>query len=262
MMTKFIGIISAKGGVGKTTTAINLASAMDFFRRNVIALDANFANPDMGIHLGVPRTDKNLHSALKGKHNIRESVYRHPTGIRIIPGDISYKEGREAKTKNLMNVIYDLMGTAETVIIDSTPGFGQDARTVIRVSDYVLIITTPDLVSVTGSLKLVRLAEELEKKVFGVVVNRQKGEDYEMKTENISEFLGKPIIGIIPEDREISSSLQRNTPSIVSDPNSPASVSYKKLASMLIGTKYVEQLEEKEKVSAFSDIMDRLGFSS
>jgi MinD-like ATPase involved in chromosome partitioning or flagellar assembly len=259
-MTKFIGIISAKGGVGKTTTTINLTSALDFFKRSAIALDANFSNPDLGIHLGFPRAEKNLHSALKGKHSIRESIYRHPSGIRIIPGDISYREGKEAEMGNLMDVIYKLAGTAEAVLIDSTPGFGQDVRSVIRVSDSLIIITTPDLVSATGSLKLVKLAGELGKHVMGVVVNRHTGEDYEMSIENIAEFIGRPVIGIIPEDREISSTLRHNNPSLVSDPNSAASTSYKKLAGILIGRRYVDQVEEKEKGSAFADIMERLGF--
>ena len=259
-MTKFIGLISAKGGVGKTTTTINLTSALHFFKRNVIALDANFANPDLGIHLGVPNVTKNLHTSLKKKHSIRDSVYKHPSGIKIIPGSVSYKEGRTAARDNLLSVIYELFGTTEAVIIDSTPGLGRDAEAVIHASDCLLIVTTPDMCAVTGSLKMVKLAHELEKEVLGIIVNRKRHDDYEMSEQNIAEFLGKPVIGVIPEEDEIRNSLQTNHPLVISNPNNVASIAFKKIAGILIGEKYMDNVEMDEEDSMFNVTLKRLGF--
>ncbi len=260
-MTKFIGIVSAKGGVGKTTTTINLTSALSFLRRDIIALDANFANPDLGIHLGIAGMEKNMHSALRGKDKIKDCIYRHPSGIKVIPGSLSYREARQAQRKNLITVIYELVGSAEAVIIDSTPGMGRDSQEVIKASDYLIIVSTPDICSVTDSLKMIRLAEELNTKVLGIVINKKREEGYEMSEANIAEFLKQPVIGVIPDDNQIRYSLKTNTPLINVDPNSVTAGSYKKLAATLIGEKYSENIEQKEETSMFRQILRNLGLS-
>ena len=64
-MTRFIAIASGKGGTGKTTTAINLGTAMTEFGREVIVLDANVSKPNVSLHLGTPKLKFTLHDALK-----------------------------------------------------------------------------------------------------------------------------------------------------------------------------------------------------
>jgi MinD-like ATPase involved in chromosome partitioning or flagellar assembly len=53
-MKKIIVITSGKGGVGKTTTAINLGAAINYFGRNVLVIDGNLTTPNVGIHLNSP----------------------------------------------------------------------------------------------------------------------------------------------------------------------------------------------------------------
>ena len=53
-MSKIIAIVSGKGGVGKTTSAINLGVALNKFGKNVVVVDANLTTPNIGLHLGAP----------------------------------------------------------------------------------------------------------------------------------------------------------------------------------------------------------------
>lgn len=261
-MTKFIGVMSVKGGVGKTTTSINLSYALDWFRRDVILLDANFANPDVGMHLGKPYAEKTIHSALKGKHHISESIYRHPSGLKIIPGHMSYHEAKKTQRENLMNVILDLSGSCEAVIVDSTPGIGAEAKAVIKAVDYVLIVTTPDLCSVANSIKMAHMAKEYNKDILGIIVNKVTGDYTELDIENIETMIGSKVIGVIPEDHKIRTSLHHKNPVISMHPDSPAATSYKKLAAILIGEKYADNLaaEEAKKETQFKKIMKKIGF--
>ncbi|MBN2458076.1 cell division ATPase MinD [Candidatus Woesearchaeota archaeon] len=245
-MTKFVAVVSAKGGVGKTSTTINVSSALEWFRRDVIAMDANFANPDIGIHLGAELMDKTIHSALRGMHHIRESIYLHPSGIKIIPGSISYDEARKVKRDNLGNIILDLVGSAEIVIVDSTPGLGEDATSVIKAVDYVLIVTTPDLCSVSNSIKMVNLAREFGKMILGIVVNRVEGHEYELDLDNIEMLLGNRVVAVIPEDKNIKDSFHKKNPVVFIHPKSPSSDAFKRLASELIGERYVKLAKKEE----------------
>ncbi|MFW6013742.1 MAG: P-loop NTPase [Candidatus Nanoarchaeia archaeon] len=259
-MTKFVAVVSAKGGVGKTTTTINLSSALDWFKRDVIVLDANFTNPDVGIYLGAPFKEKTFHTALKGNHHIKESIYRHPSGLKIISGNISFKEAVRARRENIVDVIQGLTNLSEIVLIDSSPGIGGDCRAVLKAVDYVLVITTPDVCSVANTIKIINLAKEYNKQILGIVVNKHRGEEYELDTNNIQTMTGQKVIGIIPQDSSVRLSMHNKNPLLITHPEGEASIGFKKLASQLIGEQYVVNIEKEPQKTNFKDIIRRFGF--
>jgi len=67
MIKKIIVITSGKGGVGKTTTAINLGAAINYFGKNVLIVDGNLTTPNIGIHLNSPETPITLNHVLSKK---------------------------------------------------------------------------------------------------------------------------------------------------------------------------------------------------
>ena len=83
-MKKIIVIASGKGGVGKTTTAINLAAALNHFGKKVLIIDANLTTPNVGIHLNSPEVPVNLNHVLNGEATALEAVYEHDSGINVI----------------------------------------------------------------------------------------------------------------------------------------------------------------------------------
>src|SRR3989338_4734544 len=91
-MTKFIAIASGKGGVGKTTTALNLGTALSNFGKDVVVVDANLSTPHISLHLGSPKLRVTLNDSLKGIVNIKDTAYLHPSGVRIIPSSIALEE--------------------------------------------------------------------------------------------------------------------------------------------------------------------------
>src|SRR3989344_437446 len=91
-MAKIITIASGKGGVGKTTTAINLAAALNSFGKDVIIVDANLTTPNVGLHFGAPIVPISLNHVLSGKAKVIDALYEHKSGTKIMPSSLSVKE--------------------------------------------------------------------------------------------------------------------------------------------------------------------------
>lgn len=258
-MTKFVVIASGKGGVGKTTTAINLGTALSNFGREVIVLDANLSTPSIGIHLGAPNVPITLQDVFEGKNHVRDSTYLHPSGLKIILSSIALDSYKEEHLEKLKETINDLEGASEVVIIDAAAGLGREAKSAISISDEAIIVTTPELPSVTDALKTIHICERMNTKVIGIVVTKFNNDNLDLSLKNIETILEKPIIGVIPLDAAIKKSLYLKNPVNYTHPNSKSAIAYKKLAAKLIGDKYVESVEEDE--SLYKYVLRRLGLN-
>src|SRR3990167_9554362 len=103
-MAKLITITSGKGGVGKTTTAINIGAAINQFGKEVIIVDANLTTPNVGLHLGAPIVPISLNHVLLGKAKIAEAIYEHESGTKIIPSSLSVNELRRLNPERLKDI--------------------------------------------------------------------------------------------------------------------------------------------------------------
>src|SRR3989344_7495282 len=101
-MSKFILITSGKGGVGKTTAAVNLATAMNYFDEDVTLVDVNLTTPNVGLHLGAPVVPVTLNHVLSGKADLVDAIYEHESGAKVIPASLSIKDLESADTKDLV----------------------------------------------------------------------------------------------------------------------------------------------------------------
>src|SRR3989338_10393350 len=89
--TKIIGIVSVKGGVGKTTVTSNLGAVLaGSFGKKVLLVDANFSAPNLGMHLGVVQPEVTLHHVLDGKEHIFSAVHDFEDFFHFIPASLHY----------------------------------------------------------------------------------------------------------------------------------------------------------------------------
>jgi septum site-determining protein MinD len=257
-MTRFVAIVGAKGGVGKTTIAINLGSALTEFGREIIIVDANISKPNVGLNLGLTNTPKSVHTAIAGEHKLDEAIFYHPSGIRVVPCHMSIDYLKHAKHNSILkDILLDLTDKAELVLVDTAPGFGDETTEIIKATGEIILVTTPDLTAVTDCLKSARLAKELGAKVIGVVATKVNESDYEITLENIETILETPVIGVIPYDTNLLEAQHNKYPVVYTHKNSHSSIGFKKLAANIIGEEYIPDVESNDGIVDY--ILKRTG---
>jgi septum site-determining protein MinD len=234
-MAKIYTIISGKGGVGKTTSAINLGIAMNHLGEDVIIIDGNLTTPNLGIHLGAPIVPTTLNHVLKGQAKIEDAIYEHESGTKIIPASLSLKETERTNFKRLPEILKKLKKITDHILIDSAAGLGEEAKTAMDSADEIIIITNPEMAAVTDALKTIKLAEEKNKKIAGVIITRYEGKRVEMSIANIKDMLEVPLLGIIPEDDSIKESQVMKNSVIYTHPKSRAAKTYINTTKRILG---------------------------
>ncbi len=234
-MGKLITITSGKGGVGKTTTSINLGAALNSFGKEVIVVDANLSTPNIGLHLGAPIVPVSLNHILNGKAKVSEAIYEHESGTKIIPSSLSLNEMKNLDHSKLTDVGRKLRKMADIVIYDCAAGLGDEAIAAMEAADELILVTNPEIPAVTDALKTSKMIEQMGKSVRGVIVTRSRNAKTEMPISNIEEMLELPILGVIPEDNKVQAALVMKDALLHVFPKSKSSREYKKIAAKIIG---------------------------
>lgn len=243
-MKKIIVITSGKGGVGKTTTAINLALAMKKLGKETIVIDGNLSTPNVGIHLNSPEVPINLNHVLQKKAHAHEAVYEHESGLKIIPSSLSIKELKKVKPERLKIFKEDFLKLSDYIIFDSAAGLGTEATSALEIADEIIIVTNPEMPAITDALKTLKVAEELKKPIKGIIITRVKKAKSELDPEVVKEMLDAPILGMIPEDRLIQYSLKEKNPLLHIYPKSKPSRAYKEIAARILEVYYDSRKEK------------------
>lgn len=251
-MAKVITITSGKGGVGKTTTAINIGAALNSLGKSVIILDANLTTPNIGLHLGAPIVPINLNHVLLGKARIVDAIYEHESGTRIIPSSLSVKELQRLNHDKLKEVGRKLRKLADYIIYDSAAGLGDEALAAISSGDELIIVTNPEIPAVTDALKTSKVIEDLGKTVKGIIITRVRGTSTEMPIANVKDMLELPILGIVPEDESVQQSLVLKDALVHTHPKSRAARAYRIIAARIAG-----DVNYKEKMPLWDRMMGR-----
>lgn len=263
-MGKVYVIISGKGGVGKTTSTINLGTSMNSLGKEVIIVDANLTTPNIGLHLGSPIVPITLNHVMSGKSKVEEAIYEHESGTKILPSSLSINELKNIDHEKLVDVTKKLRKIADNILLDASAGLGEEAKAAIKSGDEIIIITNPEISAVTDALKTIKLAEQMDRKVAGIIITRTTGKKWEMDIPTIKDMLETQILGVIPEDDAVKESQRMKNAVVHTHPKSKASKAYKKIARKLLGPEYVKKGEkedeaEKKKKGFFSRFLDSLG---
>lgn len=238
--SRVIGVISGKGGVGKTSLSVNLGVSLSEMGKEVTIVDTDFSAPNLGVHLGRYDHPVKIQDVLKGEADPSSAVFRHPTGIKAM---VSSNElyGVDPETRHLEEIIAHATEDSDYVIVDCPPGIDSKVENVMEASEELLIVTIPTQTASINAAQIIEKAKEMKKPVLGTVVNMAEDDPSKELIEREIEMMTEcHIMSNIPHDPKMKSSIFENTPLVVHEPLSEASLEIKRLAAQISDEEFEE----------------------
>ncbi|MFN4133495.1 MAG: cell division ATPase MinD [Candidatus Hadarchaeales archaeon] len=228
-----ISVLSGKGGVGRTTIAVNLGIALARMKKNVVLLDASFTCPDVALHFKLEKSLYTINDVLLDQAAFNNVLYSGPFGLKVAPAAVTLDQIKMTRPEKLPEVIQKAEIDADFLIVDASGGLRRETVAAVRSTKEALFVATPDVVSLSDCLKAKLVAEFLGARSIGLVLNRVRGEDFELEKNEIKEIVGLAIVEIIPEDEKVQQALRKGEPLMVMDPKAPAAAAIERLAKKL-----------------------------
>lgn len=236
MAGRIIGIISLKGGVGKTSVVSSLGDALSQFDRKALLVDGNLSAPNLGLHFNIVNPETSLHDVLERKIKPSDAVYELEN-FDLIPGSL-FRKLKDASPLKLKDRIAYLKRGYDDIILDSSPALDEETLGVMLASDDILVVTTPDHPTLSNTMRAVKIARQRGTPIIGLILNKVHGKDFELSIDDIEGSVDVPVMAKIPHDLNFLKSLSdfKSYPSF--KPRSKGSEEFKRLAATLIGKKH------------------------
>lgn len=251
-----IGIVSQKGGVGKTTIAVNLATALKLLKYNVLLVDADSTNPSIGYHLGLDDANIGYRDVVQRRVTMDKAVSVHSTtGLHVLPGTV-YAKPFLPTVEQLNSFRGQMQKTAyDFVIIDTAPGFLQED--LVTHFDESMMIANPDMPSLSSCIRLAKLLDKHNQK-YQLILNRIKNRNYELGINEIEGTWKERVYSKLPEEEAILESIAEHIPLLVKNRNSRFSREVREFAMKYSG-RTEAKYENRDRNSVIAFIRRLLG---
>ena len=154
-----IAVASGKGGVGKTTVAVNLSFALAKCGRRVVLLDGDLGLANIDVLLGLAPT-YTLADLIEGRCVLSDVLMRGPGGVRIVPaasGVENMVNLSSAQHTGLIQAFSDISDSLDVLVIDTATGLGKSMVSFARAAQDVLLVVCDDPASIANTYALIRL---------------------------------------------------------------------------------------------------------
>lgn len=268
-ISRVITVTSGKGGVGKSSIAVNLAIALSRLGKRVVILDADFGLANIEVMLGIRPTYNLADLMFRGK-NLSDIITQGPENIGFISGGSGIQELTNLSKEQIIYLIQKLVEldrTVDIVIVDTGAGIADSVLEFVAASSEILLVATPEPTSITDAYALLKTLNRksefsINDTVIKMIANRvtpdEDGEEiYEKLNIVVARFLKLKLeyMGHIPVDNAVSKAVMRQQPAICEYPNSNFSKLITGFAKKLCDTE-PETLQGKKGIAQlFSNLL-------
>jgi len=238
---RVIAVTGGKGGVGKTSVSVNLATGLAAAGRRVVLLDGDLGLANVDVLLGLsPRYT--LAHVLNGERTLDEILVTSRQGFKIVPaasGAADLAGMGSAGHLSLVQAFSTLATRLDVLLIDTAAGIAPGVLQFSQAAQHVLVVVTDEPASITDAYALIKvLSRDHGVTRFRIVANMSRGqgegENLFNKLERVtSRFLDVILAyaGEIPDDEHMRRAIRVQRPVLDAHPASPAARAFKKLAA-------------------------------
>lgn len=184
-----VAIAGGKGGVGKSTTALNLGRELD-----AVVVDADLTSADLP-----PATGADLHDVLAGRANPTDACEQIGS-VQILPCGRSLAGAHAATLRSFQSTVDRLERECGRVVIDCPSGLARDVGIQLRAADLVVLVTTPHQSAMVDAHRTHRLALTLETPIATTVVNMAVDPDHRAIARRLGTALASPTVMLEKQD--------------------------------------------------------------
>lgn len=236
-------VTSGKGGVGKTSISVNIATEFAGRGYRTIIIDADLGLANTHIVAGV-KPAKTLSDYLLGKAEIADVITDGPNGVKIISGGSGIKNMAnldDKGRKEILGAITELKPYCDVLLLDTGAGVSSNVTDFVSIADQTILITTTNFAAIADAYGIVKvMVQEGYDKPMHLLVNRVRSpEESEQVFKKLSgctdRFLGFELkwLGLMPEDTCVEGAVIKRSPFTEAFPTSAATRYLKKVVTEL-----------------------------
>ena len=229
---------SGKGGTGKSTAVSAIASCLAALGKRVLCMDLDLRLPNLDLILGMSDlATLDISDVAAGQHTLEDAVVEHPKikGLFLLAGPAM---GSEKLTGDRLAKIVEQAGSAyDYCLIDGPAGLDEIFYLTARNADSVVVVATTDATSQRDAQRAVMELDEMGITNIRILINRMRKKmviHADINVDDIIDFVGVPILGIIPEDQDVIAAATRLRPLVLYSRRKAASA-FLRVAKRIMG---------------------------
>ena len=238
---KVIGVVSGKGGVGKTTTNANIGTALAKAGKKVVMIDTDLGLRNLDLLLGLEnRIVYTIVDVVEERCKLKQALVKDKKNPNLCLLAAAQTRDKTAVTEEqLKDICEKLKKDFDFILVDCPAGIEQGFQNAVAGASEAIVVTTPEMSAIRDADRIIGLLESKEEiKSYKLLLNRVRPNLIESKdmvsVDEVVDILSAELIGIIPEDTGIIVSTNKGEP-IVNDEKSLAGKAYNNVARRIIG---------------------------
>lgn len=242
--TRVLAVTSGKGGVGKTSVAVNLAMALSMAGKETLLVDADLGLANVDVQLGL-NPQRTLAHLLDGSATLDELILEGPSGLRVLPATSGTRRmaqlgGNEIGA--LISAINAYTSPLDVLVVDTAAGIADSVTLFARAVQEVVVVVCDEPASITDAYALIKvLRREYGLGRFRVLANMvqdaQQGRELFEKIRRVADrFLDVVLeyMGAVPQDDYVRRAVRRQTAVVDAFPGSRSAQSFRALAQSVM----------------------------
>ena len=214
-MSEVIVITSGKGGVGKTTAAANLGTALAAADKKTVMVDTDIGLRNLDVVMGLEnRIVYNLVDVIEGNCRLKQALIRDKrlSNLYLLPA-AQTRDKSAVEPEQMIKLCETLRKEFDYILLDSPAGIEQGFKNAVSGADRAIVVTTPEVSAIRDADRIIGLLEAAEMQKIHLLINKIRPDMVRngdmMSVEDVEEILAVPLIGVVPDDENIVISTNR-----------------------------------------------------